>query len=231
MEIVNENIKVLIVEDEVIVALEIKNALQRYGFTVTDTVTNYYDAIDSVKSNDPTIVFMDINLENSKDGIETAIKIKSIKNIPIVYLTAFSDEKTMFRAIETEPTSYIIKPFKREELKSNILLAMYKLENNKKPIIYNDYYDIGHNHYFDLEKKNLFYKEKHIKLSSNERSFLNLLVLAKGNEVSFSYIEDHIWNGKEVSESTLRTLVYRLSAKLEFKLIKIIPSYGYKLIK
>ena len=80
-----EETKILIVEDESIVALDIKSAVLRLGFQVSDTVTNYFDAITSVKANEPDIVLMDINLKNSKDGIETATDIKRIKNIPIVY--------------------------------------------------------------------------------------------------------------------------------------------------
>ena len=229
MEIINKNIKILIVEDEVIVALEIKKTLEKYKFSVTDTVTNYYDAIDSVKSNEPDIIFMDIKLENSKDGVKTATKIKTIKDIPIIYLTAFSDEQTIYRAIETQPVSYIIKPFKREELKSSVLLGIYKFNNKDKQISNHSYTNIGYNYYYDFKCSNLFYKDEHIKLSLNERKFIELLIKAKGSELSFEYIEEQIWNDREVSESTLRTLVYRLSAKLEFKLIKSIPSYGYKL--
>jgi len=229
MEIINQNIKILIVEDEIIVALEIKRALEIYGFSVTDTVTNSHDAISSVKNILPDIIFMDINLENSKDGIETAIEIQKLSNIPIVYLTAFSDEKTMYRAIETQPMNYIIKPFKREDLKSSVLLSIYKIRNKSNKIINNVCTPIGHNYYFNLKDNDLFYKEKFIKLSKNECKFLRLLVEAKGYEVPFEYIEDYIWNGRGVSDSTLRTLVYRLSAKLEFKLIKKISTYAYKL--
>ncbi len=229
MEIINEEIKILIVEDQVIVALEIKRSLEKFGFTITDIVTNYYDAIDSVKANEPTIIFMDINLENGKDGIDTAIKIKTIKDIPIIYLTAFSDDTTMYRAIATEPLNYILKPFKIEELKSSILLSIYKIKNKKTHINSNGYKHIGFDYYYDIKNKNLFYKEKHIKLSPNERRFFKLLIDANGNSVSFSYLEEQIWGTKDISESTLRTLVYRLSGKLEFKLIEAIPSFGYRL--
>ncbi len=75
---------------------------------------------------------MDINLKNSKDGIETAKEIQKIENIPIIYLTAYSDENTIERAIKTNPISYLLKPFKREELKSTILLGLYKIyESNQ----------------------------------------------------------------------------------------------------
>ena len=94
--------KILVVEDEPIVALDIKNAISQCGFSVTDIVDNYDDALLSVKVNEPDIIFMDINLDNSKDGIEIATEIKKRREIPVIYLTAYSDDNTMQRAIETK---------------------------------------------------------------------------------------------------------------------------------
>ena len=87
--------KILIVEDETIVALDIKRAVIKMGFDVTNTVTNHDDAINSVISNKPDFIIMDINLENSKDGIVTVESIKKIENIPVIYLSAFSDDETI----------------------------------------------------------------------------------------------------------------------------------------
>lgn len=120
--------KVLIVEDEIIVAIDIKNTLKKIGLEVIDFVTNYDDALLSVKINSPDLILMDINLKNSKDGIETAIAIQKIKDIPLIYLTAFSDDVTINRAIETNPMHYMLKPFKTEELKSTIRLSIFKIE-------------------------------------------------------------------------------------------------------
>lgn len=103
-----QKVKILIVEDEPIVALDIKNTLVKLGHIVTDTVTNHDDALSSIAVNEPDIIFMDIHLENSKNGIETTQDIQKIKNIPVVYLTAFSDDATMQKAIDTNPVSYIL---------------------------------------------------------------------------------------------------------------------------
>lgn len=118
--------KVLIVEDETIVALEIKKVLEKLDFIVTDMATGYDSALESVKRTKPDIILMDIDLRDDKDGIDVAKQIQKTNNIPIIYTTAYSDEKTLNRAIETNPVTYLIKPFKRDELKSNILLGIYK---------------------------------------------------------------------------------------------------------
>lgn len=224
-------IKILIVEDEPIVALDIKSTLTKLGYTVTDTVTNYDDALSSIRSDEPDIIFMDIHLDNSKSGIETAKEIKKSKDIPIIYLTAFSDDDTMQKAIETNPVGYLIKPFKREELKSSILLGIYKIKNANQEETNDEYTHIGFNYYYDLKNDNLFYKKQPIKISVNEKKFLRLLISANGQMVPFSTIEEYIWQGDYKSSSAFRTLVYRLRSKLEFKLIENVPSFGYKLTK
>ena len=224
-------IKILIVEDEPIVALDIQNTLIKLGYIVTDMVTNYDDTLSSVQSNEPDIIFMDIHLQNSKNGIETVMEIKKSKNIPVVYLTAFSDDYTMQKAIETDPISYILKPFKRDELKSSIMLSTYKMNNLDKTILETEYTSIGFDYYYDLKNDNLFYKEQPIQISVNEKKFLRLLIVANGHIVPFMTVEEYIWNNSTVSSSTFRTLVYRLRSKLEFKLIETVPSFGYKLHK
>lgn len=223
--------KILIVEDEPIVALDIKNTLVKLGHIVTDTVTNHDDALSSIVVNEPDIIFMDIHLENSKDGIETAREIQKIKNIPVVYLTAFSDDATMQKAIDTNPVSYILKPFKRDELKSSIMLSIYKINNLNKVVVDNEYTSIGFDYYYDLKNDNLFYKDQPIQISINEKKFLRLLIAANGQIVPFRTIEEYIWQNSNMSNSAFRTLVYRLRSKLNFKLIETVPSFGYKLHK
>ena len=126
------------------------------GFGVTDMVTNYDDAIKSIKEKLPNIVLLDIHLKNSKDGIETAHAIKEIASVPIIYLTAFCDDKTIERAVETNPIGYLVKPFKREDLKSTLQLAIYKMKNSKS--IETPLTPIGEGYFYDLENHNLFLK-------------------------------------------------------------------------
>ncbi|MBU0923456.1 response regulator [bacterium] len=225
--------KILIVEDESIVALDIKRILLNLEYEVTDTANDYFTAISSVQSNKPDIIFMDINLGKGKDGIETVEEIQKNDNIPIIYITAYSDEFTIKRAIKTNPTGYLLKPFKKEEINSIILLTLYKL-NQIIDISFNKdnaYYNLGCDYYYDLANEILFYKTKAIKLGVKEKKLLTILIEAKGQIVSFSELEYLLWPDFPISDSTLRTLVYRLRTKLEYKIVETIPSIGCKIVK
>jgi len=223
-------IDILIVEDEAIVALDIKRTILKMGFSVTNMVTNHDDALLSIKAKTPDIVLLDIHLKNSKDGIETAKDIKQIADIPIVYLTAFSDDKTIERAVQTNPVGYLVKPFKREDLKSTLQLAIYKINANQKQSVESSVKDIGKGYVYDMANHNLFFKEHPIKLSKKESLLLEMLIEAKGNIVPFSTLEDYIWQENLVSESALRTLIYRLRGKLEYLLIETVSSFGFRLL-
>lgn len=219
--------KILIVEDETIVALDIKSALKKLNYEVTDCVTNYDDAISSVKNNRPDIILLDIHLDKSKDGIEIAEEILKTQDISIIYLSAFCDDITIQRAVKTNPVSYLIKPFKREELKSNISLAIHKNAKN----IDKNLKDLGNDYFYDLEKKELYHLDILIKLSKNEKLLLSFIILSRGNIISFEELEDNIWPEYSVSSSTLRTLIYRLRSKLAYKIIESIQGEGCKLMK
>ena len=221
--------KVLVVEDESIVALEIRSALIQLGFEVTNCVKNYNRAIKSVVDNRPDIILMDIHLQGQKDGITTTKDIQKFENIPVIYLTAYSDEETISRAIKTNPISYLIKPFKRDELNSTIMLGLYKRNKSNRCNIENKCIDLGFDYYFDLNNQILYYDTLPIKLSQNEKKLLTLLVEAKGSLISFKEIEYYIWPDIAVSSGALRTLIYRLRAKLEYKIIETVPSLGCKL--
>jgi len=223
------NIKILIVEDETIVAFDIRNAILKLGFNVTNIVSNYNDTINSIKNNKPDLILMDIRLEDTKDGIEIAHEINKITNIPILFLTAFADDETINRAIQTNPIGYLIKPFKREELNSTILLAMYKINKSQKLNFNDDWKYIGNYYYFNKITKELYYKEYPIKLSKKEGLLLSILINDIGNIISFDKIEHKLWPDTSVSSSALRTLTYRLRSKLEYKIIETIPFKGCRI--
>lgn len=224
------NVKILIIEDEAIVALDIKRIINNLGHDVVDIVSSFEDAIKSVKKNSPQLIFSDINLGKKKDGIDIIEEIQKEKFIPVVYLTAYSDEETIQRAIKTNPLGYILKPFKKEDIKSTLLLSIYKLktqtfDNN------NSYEKLGFDYFYDLENEILFFKSEPIKLSLKEKKLLTILVEAKGQIVSFKYLEYVLWPDAPISDSTLRTLIYRLRTKLNYKIIDTISSIGCKISK
>jgi PAS domain S-box-containing protein len=124
--------KILIVEDESIVAKDIENMLKRMGYSVSGVASSGEKAIQEIETDLPDIVLMDIMLKGSMDGVETAEKIRSRFHIPLVYLTAYSDESTLQRAKITEPYGYITKPFQERELHIAIDIALYKHQMERK---------------------------------------------------------------------------------------------------
>lgn len=121
-----EEKRILIVEDEIITAADIRESLQDMGYTVLAIVSSGEEAIIKVEENNPDLVLMDIMLSGEMDGIETAKQILLRFNIPVVYLTAYSDKIILERAKITEPFGYILKPFNERELHINIEIAFYK---------------------------------------------------------------------------------------------------------
>jgi two-component system, response regulator PdtaR len=106
------NAQILVVEDEMITANDIKNSLEKAGYQVPAIVSTGEDAIKKTEEFKPDIVLMDIRLEGKMDGIEAAETIQSNFNIPVIYLTAYSDKKTAERVKKTQPQGYILKePF------------------------------------------------------------------------------------------------------------------------
>lgn len=118
--------KVLIVEDENIIAGEIQDILVRLGYEVTGIASSGEEAIGKVAETHPDIVLMDIVLKGNMDGVNSAEQIKAVFDIPVVYLTAYADENILQRAKITEPYGYILKPFEERELHTNIEIGLYK---------------------------------------------------------------------------------------------------------
>lgn len=124
--------KVLVVEDESIVAMGIKQKLKNLGHSVVDMVDTGQAAIEAARNCVPEIILMDIVLKGEMDGIEATKIIKEICEVPVIYLTAYTDEKILARAKITEPSAYIVKPFKTSELNANIEIALYKHSKPKE---------------------------------------------------------------------------------------------------
>jgi len=124
------NIKILIVEDEVIIAMDVKQKLIEIGYSVTGIVASGEEAIDEVAENQPDLVLMDISLKGKIDGAEAAKQIYERFKVPVIYLTANADHSTLERAQVAEPLAYILKPFKELELHTTIktALARYRTE-------------------------------------------------------------------------------------------------------
>ncbi|MDB6151157.1 MAG: domain S-box-containing protein [Chthoniobacter sp.] len=123
---------ILIVEDEGIVAKDLQALLKRLGYHVPATVGTGELAIQAAIQNQPDLILMDIQLRGSMDGVQASAAITSQQDVPIVYLTANSDEATLQRAKGTAPFGFLVKPFEERAIQAGIEMALYKHRTDKK---------------------------------------------------------------------------------------------------
>lgn len=128
----NKKTKILIVEDEMIIAANISLQLSTLGYEVTGILSRGEEALLHIEQNQPDILLLDINLKGNIDGIETAQIMQKTFNIPIIYLTANADEVNFNRAKSTHPYAFISKPFKKLDLERAIELTINRVKSENE---------------------------------------------------------------------------------------------------
>jgi DNA-binding LytR/AlgR family response regulator len=141
------NYKILIVEDEILVATDIQESLESLGYTVQGVVDTGLKAIEAVEKHLPDLILMDINLKGEMTGIEAAKIISKESDVPIIYLTANADIDTVNKAKVALPYGYIIKPFTDKDLQTNIEIAIFKFASDLKLKMESEQF----NTFFDLK--------------------------------------------------------------------------------
>ena len=116
--------KILIVEDEMITALDLKHSLTSLGYQVVGIALSGEEAIAKAGLTQPDVILMDIVLAGPTDGVSATQQIRSRHDIPVIYVTAYSDAQTVKRAMHSRPYGYVVKPFDREELRDVIEAAI-----------------------------------------------------------------------------------------------------------
>ncbi len=127
-----QSTKILVVEDELITSIDIVQYLQDFGYEVVGIASYGEVALEKVAELHPDLVLMDIKLKGYVDGVETAKQIQALYDIPVVYLTAHSDEQTLQRVKQTTHYGYIVKPFNKAELRVTIEQALQQHMADKK---------------------------------------------------------------------------------------------------
>ena len=127
-------VRILIVEDDMIIAANLSLQLTKLGYEITGIESRGEDAIFHAELNNPDIILMDVNLKGNIDGVETVREIKSTRDIPIIYLTANNDEATFLRAKATLPHAFISKPFNKISLQRTIALVAQQMKTSKLEI-------------------------------------------------------------------------------------------------
>jgi PAS domain S-box-containing protein len=121
-------LRILVVEDESLVALDLEERLIQLGYEVTGVVDNSAEALSMARAVKVDLVLMDIHIRGDADGIETAVELRRMADIPVVFLTAHADEATLQRAGLAEPFGYVLKPFDERELRATIQMARYRYQ-------------------------------------------------------------------------------------------------------
>ncbi len=155
-------VKILVVEDEIIIADDICNILSKLGYEALDPVINYTEAIEAIEKYQPDLAILDIQLAGSKDGIDLAWKIKEDYEMPFIFLTSNADPVTVERAKKVVPPAYLVKPFNKDDLYTSIEMALHNysngLEDAKSATPKNN--DIIIKDAFFIRSNNLFHKVK-----------------------------------------------------------------------
>lgn len=124
-------VKVLIVEDDAIVASYLRSELFQLGYTITGIVSSGKDALTAIELVVPDLVLMDIQLDGDLDGIETANRLPAALELPVIYITGSSEESTIVRASGTKPWGYLIKPLDNRKLHATMTMALKRSQARK----------------------------------------------------------------------------------------------------
>ena len=126
---------ILIVEDEIIIAYGIQQTLMRLGYQALEPVNSSDEALQVLSSQPVDLILMDINIKGDTDGIATALVIREQFGLPVVFLTALSDDTTLNRAKVARPYGYLLKPFDDKDLKTQLEIALYNYSQRETPVL------------------------------------------------------------------------------------------------
>lgn len=199
-------VNILLVEDELIIAEDMTNILEKIGYNVIGVAIDFDEAIEILQSDKPDLILLDINLSGKRDGIELAQEINKRFSIPFIFTTSYTDATTLERAKLVNPVNYLVKPFKKEQLYTAIEIAIFNMAKKSDPITQED------ETYGEalIIKEALFIKDKfkYTKLTINDI----LWIKSDGN-----YLEINTLNKKEIIRATMSGFMDRLNRSNFFR--------------
>jgi DNA-binding LytR/AlgR family response regulator len=201
-------VKILIVEDELIIAQDMIDILEKMGYEVMENAIDAEETFEILSKDTPDLILLDINLSGGRDGIDIAKEINEKYKIPFIFTTSYTDGPTIKRAKEVKPLNYLVKPFKPEQLYTAIEIAMNNLAkstNVKDPISDEILHEEG-----QIIKGALFIKDKfrYTKVQLHDI----LYIKSDGN-----YLELHTAKRKEIIRATLNNFIIKLDPNTFFR--------------
>ena len=219
-------IKILIVEDEAIVAVGLQNFLQKEGYEIVDILSDKEKIFQKVIDEKIDLILMDINLKDNSNksydttGITISKHIREYSQVPIIFITSLEKLEIMKKTLDIENSSYLTKPWRDIEL----LSCINRLTKTTKTIVLDED--------FTFKDDELMKNNKVIHLNHQELKLLKLFIENKNKPLSHNYIEYAIWGNtsKQISPTTKTALISKLNSKLEKRFIKTIHKLGYKFV-
>lgn len=216
--------KIGIVEDEPFTTALLEQCIEELGHSVAFSALCENEALEKLEENDTDLIFLDINLKGSFEGLWLADEINRSFHIPFIYITAYRDKKTVEKVSKTKPFYFLSKPFDGTDIE--IALSIFAEKNIEKSVV-----EICSEYMFDMRTMSLYRQDRYIKLTQKERELLYLLIQNRGLVVSTDVIINSVWKDKAVGDSAIRDTIYRLRKKIEGLKVKNISSLGYTLPK
>lgn len=209
--------QVMIVEDEVITQRYLMNMLEANGVVSIECYDNANDALAAMKENKYEMILMDINIKGTIDGIQLAKNILMQYHLSIVFISAYSDDKTLDEVLELAPYGFITKPFSSSEVLATVKIAYKRFltfEAKKKKVENENIIMLTERYRYSLEENRLYCDDKYADLNAKQCKMIKILVKNINQTVTFDEFIYQIWGENEIASSTLRTFVYSIRKQL-----------------
>lgn len=220
-----ERIRVMIVEDESIVAMDLAAGLEHDGYVVSGIADNYEEAIKLFSSSQVDILLMDIHIHGNKDGVDTATALMKIRQVPLIYLTAFTDAATVERVKHTNPSAFLTKPYSIENVRIAIDLALHHFAE-AKPVATGKVMTLPSSVDKKTDKEHFLQLKEYIFIKQNYRFVKFKLSEILFAEADNNYVNLHTLNQKFAIRLSLSDLLERLQFS---RLIRVHRSYAVNL--
>jgi len=221
-----KNIKILIIEDDSMISMQIENLILSLDYSVSGIAKSSQEAFQLSLEKNFDLIISDININGELDGIETSKILYERHSTPVIFVTAFYDLETLEKASLVEYAGYVIKPFREEELIAliNLTVLKYNLPLQKEKLIINQKYS------YCCRTEELFFKNNKIELTKREKRLLQLLLNFKNEVIPYKAIEENVWVNDVVLDDARRQLIYRFKKKLSGFPLELQKGIGYRLL-
>ncbi|MFK5977135.1 MAG: response regulator [Sulfurovum sp.] len=205
-----KDLTILIVDDEPLITIFIKRIIKSQGYFNIKICYDSQKAIDIINRDKPQLIFMDINIKGSLDGISVIKKVTRYNPI-VYYISAYNSDEIITEALSTNAYNYLIKPIKEEDIKIALQLSSkYKKETS----INQDRVEFRDNIYYSHSKKEIFQDDKIIPLSSIEKRLVDVFISNINTNISINVIRDRVWQDNTIEDVSIRGRISILRKKL-----------------